>query len=64
MTKDIIASLRLEDHAEFKTSCFRKNLFYDLFYLNLLDDPFKHLKDFIKDCLKAEDELEIPEVNR
>lgn len=64
MTKDIITSLRLgENHKEFKTSCFRKNLFYDLFYLNLLDNPFEHLKDFINECLNAENETDVPEVS-
>lgn len=62
--KDIISSLRLsDDHKEFKTSCFRSNLYYDLFYQNTLEDPYGHLKGFILECLNDEDEDALPPVS-
>ncbi|KAJ8966671.1 hypothetical protein NQ314_003378 [Rhamnusium bicolor] len=61
VTKDILSSLRLKkDHKTFKTSCFRSNLYYDVFFPNMLDDPFKHLRDFINDCLKIKEEEDLP----
>lgn len=61
MTKDIISSLRLaSDHKTFKTSCFRENLYYDVFFPNILEDAFKHLKNFIDDCLKVKEEEDLP----
>ncbi|CAH1132756.1 unnamed protein product [Ceutorhynchus assimilis] len=60
VTKDIISSLRLaKDHKIFKTSCFRSNLFYDVYFPNILEDPYKHLKSFIEDCLKFEKEKDL-----
>lgn len=61
MTKDIINSLRLSaDHKSFKTSCFRSNLFYDVYFPNLLENPFKHLKNFIEECLQFDKEKDLP----
>ncbi|XP_066149056.1 ATP-dependent DNA helicase Q5-like isoform X2 [Euwallacea fornicatus] len=61
VTNDIIQSLRLaDDHKIFKTSCFRSNLFYDVFFPNILEDPFKHLKGFIENCLEFEKEKDLP----
>lgn len=63
MTKDIVSSLKLSDtYKKFKTSSFRKNLFYDCYYQNMLDNPYEHLKSFIEDCLNEEDDQELPEV--
>uniref|UniRef100_A0A6P7GRD3 DNA 3'-5' helicase n=1 Tax=Diabrotica virgifera virgifera TaxID=50390 RepID=A0A6P7GRD3_DIAVI len=59
--KDIISSLKLEkDYKTFKTSCFRDNLFYDVYFPNMLDDPYKHLRDFINDCLNSKEEEDLP----
>ncbi|XP_044260563.1 ATP-dependent DNA helicase Q5 [Tribolium madens] len=53
VTKDIITSLKLaKDFKLFKTSCFRPNLYYDVFFQNLLENEFLHLKKFIIECLK------------
>lgn len=61
VTRDIISSLKLaSDHKTFKTSCFRSNLYYDVYYPNLLEDPFKHLRDFINKCLNIEEEKDLP----
>ncbi|KAH1011652.1 hypothetical protein HUJ04_000975 [Dendroctonus ponderosae] len=60
VTKDIISSLKLApDHKVFKTSCFRSNLFYDVFFPNILPDPFKHLKQFIETTLQFEKEKDL-----
>nr|CAI5823614.1 unnamed protein product [Callosobruchus analis] len=65
VTKDIISSLKLsEDHKVFKTSCYRGNLYYDVFYPNLLEDPFKHLRDFINDSVNAKSEADLPKKDK
>lgn len=57
VTQDIITNLKLsKNHKQFKTSCFRSNLFYDLFFQNMLDNPFLHLKAFINECLSVNEE--------
>lgn len=57
-------SLRLsKNYKEFRTSCFRKNLYYDLFYQNLLDNAFEHLKDFINECLNVDNEQDVADVS-
>ncbi|KAJ3652472.1 hypothetical protein Zmor_018433 [Zophobas morio] len=57
VTKDIIKNLKLSNNLKvFKTSCFRANLFYDVFYQNMLENPFMHLKKFIDECLKGDSE--------
>ncbi|XP_017775468.1 PREDICTED: ATP-dependent DNA helicase Q5 isoform X1 [Nicrophorus vespilloides] len=65
VTKDIVNSLKLSiDHRKFKTSSFRSNLYYDVFYQNIVDDMYKHLKDFILECLNSEEEKELPKEER
>lgn len=64
VTKDIIKSLKLTDHKTFKTSCFRSNLFYDVYFPNMLPDPFVHLKQFIETCLNFESEKDLPKNNK
>ncbi|KAK4878364.1 hypothetical protein RN001_010870 [Aquatica leii] len=57
VVKDIVSSLRLSTSFKtFKTSSFRRNLFYDVYYQNLLDRPYEHLKYFIKSCLESQDD--------
>ncbi|KAK6478356.1 ATP-dependent DNA helicase Q5-like isoform X1 [Huso huso] len=49
--EDIANSLHLRQPlANFKTPCFRTNLFYDVIFRNLLPDPYSNLKEF---CLQA-----------
>ncbi|CAH1981247.1 unnamed protein product [Acanthoscelides obtectus] len=65
VTNDIISSLKLaEDRKLFKTSCFRSNLYYDVFYPNLLEDPFRHLRDFINECLNVKNETDLLKKNK
>ncbi|KAK6479836.1 ATP-dependent DNA helicase Q5-like [Huso huso] len=49
---DIAHSLHLHQPlANFKTPCFRTNLFYDVIFRNLLPDPYSDLKDFCQQAL-------------
>lgn len=61
--KDIKLHLKLvKDSGFYKVSCFRKNLFYDVVFRNLLDNPYGHLCKFIKKCLYSENEGDISKV--
>lgn len=49
---DIYLQLKLKKPvAKFKSSCFRKNLFYDIRFKEALEDPFEELKDFVIEAL-------------
>ena len=44
---DIISSLKLRHPvAKFKSSCFRPNLFYDVKFMDIIEDPYLNLKEF------------------
>lgn len=58
VTDDIFKNLSLKQVKSFKTSCFRKNLFYDIVYKNSIQDDFIHLSQFIANCLKKENEAD------
>lgn len=63
--KDVKQHLKLvKDSGFYKVSCFRKNLFYDVIYRNLLDNPYGHLCKFIKKCLYSESEDDLPKSDR
>ncbi|XP_044763142.1 ATP-dependent DNA helicase Q5 [Coccinella septempunctata] len=65
VTRDILNSLHFgKEYKEFKTSCYRNNLFYDVYFLNVLENPFKHVKKFICDCLNFEKEKEVLPENK
>ena len=50
--KDIIKNLKLNrPFGKFKVPCFRKNLYYDVVFKDILDDDVEHLKAFIDKCL-------------
>jgi len=50
---DIFSNLKLKPPvATFKTSCFRKNLFYDVIFKNLIYNDYEHLKEFITNTFK------------
>lgn len=59
VVKDIMKNLYLIQPAVFRTSCFRKNLFYDICYKVLIHDDFIHLKKYAEKCLKSQDESEV-----
>jgi ATP-dependent DNA helicase Q5 len=47
--EDILASLKFrKGHGVFKLPCFRKNLFYDVYYKDTLEDEVAHLKAFVE----------------
>lgn len=53
--KDIIKNLSLKEPVSiFKSSCFRKNLYYDVAFKNLLDDDFIELKIYIEKSLSLD----------
>ncbi|XP_022699311.1 ATP-dependent DNA helicase Q5-like isoform X2 [Varroa jacobsoni] len=48
----IISSLKLQNVVTIRTSSFRKNLFYDVYYKDTMrGEEFQHLKDFIIEAL-------------
>jgi ATP-dependent DNA helicase Q5 len=50
VTDDIYSLLHLQQPVlEFKSSVFRSNLFYDIQFKELLDDPFINLCEFIEE---------------
>ncbi|XP_072170847.1 uncharacterized protein [Diadema setosum] len=56
--KDILQQLSMEGRvAEFKASCFRANLFYDVIFKDVLEDPIDHLKDFGLRVLEKDEKL-------
>nr|XP_022902939.1 ATP-dependent DNA helicase Q5-like [Onthophagus taurus] len=60
VTKDIIYNLKLSKNLKiFKSSSFRENLFYDVFFINILDDPYLHLKQFIEKHLYFDKEIDV-----
>jgi len=51
VVEDIFSQLSLKKPvSKFKNPCFRKNLFYDVKYKELIDDPYDHLLQF---CSKS-----------
>jgi len=54
---DVLTSLQLrKPTAIFKTDCYRPNLFYDVCFKELLDDPYADLKSFAVSALSEEDD--------
>ncbi|XP_044740117.1 ATP-dependent DNA helicase Q5-like [Chrysoperla carnea] len=55
VTKDVIASLRLRDkYIKFKVSSFRKNLYYDVVFQDIISNPIEDLKEFIGTCFRTD----------
>ncbi|KYN23424.1 PREDICTED: ATP-dependent DNA helicase Q5-like [Trachymyrmex cornetzi] len=48
---DILQSLHMKDAVTFSQPVFRANLYYDIWFQEMLDKPFIHLKNFILDAL-------------
>ncbi|XP_030837005.1 ATP-dependent DNA helicase Q5 [Strongylocentrotus purpuratus] len=56
--KDIIQQLHMRAPVtEFRAGCFRENLFYDVVYKDVLEDPLGHLKDFGLKLLQKDEAL-------
>lgn len=66
--EDIYKQLHLRAPiAEFKTSSFRPNLYYDVVYKNSIEDDFQHLAGFASHCLdldSSEEQKELPASKR
>ncbi|XP_055614545.1 uncharacterized protein LOC129760888 isoform X2 [Uranotaenia lowii] len=57
VVQDIFKNLRLKEPvAKFKTSCFRKNLYYDVVFKNSVQDDYIHLRDYIESILDKDDQ--------
>ncbi len=55
--QDIKRQLQLKEPIlEFKTSCFRENLFYDVCFEDTIKHSYDHLKDYINECLRDDEE--------
>ena len=55
--KDILESLKLREPVSiFKASCFRNNLFYDVIFKDLLEEPIQDLKDYAISVLTNDQE--------
>ncbi|XP_047509764.1 ATP-dependent helicase SGS1-like [Pieris napi] len=64
VTKDILENLKLlHPVAQFKTPSFRRNLFYDVVYQNCIEDEVGDLAEFLKKCLKDDDNVKARDKN-
>lgn len=52
----------MKNLAIFSVPVFRPNLYYDVWFLEILDKPFEHLKNFIIESLGSQDKS-IPKVS-
>ncbi|KAI4486285.1 hypothetical protein M0802_012390 [Mischocyttarus mexicanus] len=48
---DILQTLNMKNLLKFSTPVFRSNLYYDVWFSDVLDKPFDHLKNFILEAL-------------
>ncbi|XP_035723344.1 ATP-dependent DNA helicase Q5-like [Vespa mandarinia] len=48
---DILKTLNMKNILKFSIPVFRPNLYYDVWFLEVLDKPFDHLKNFIVEAL-------------
>lgn len=60
---DILQCLNMKNPAIFSVPVFRSNLYYDVWFLEILDKPFEHLKNFIIESLGCQDKS-IPKVKK
>ncbi|XP_048515727.1 ATP-dependent DNA helicase Q5-like isoform X2 [Athalia rosae] len=57
---DIFSVLKMQNPARFVLPVFRDNLYYDLMFMETLNNPLEHLKDFITKALGTVDESASP----
>ncbi|KAK2588441.1 hypothetical protein KPH14_004436 [Odynerus spinipes] len=60
---DILQTLNMKNPLRFSIPVFRPNLYYDVWFLDILDKPFDHLKNFIMEALGPLNEC-TPKVKR
>ncbi|XP_030029278.1 ATP-dependent DNA helicase Q5 isoform X2 [Manduca sexta] len=64
VVKDILENLKLlKPVAQYKTPSFRKNLFYDVIYQNVVEDEIGHLYEFLKKSLKEDENVKPKDKN-
>ncbi|XP_058803941.1 ATP-dependent DNA helicase Q5-like isoform X2 [Phymastichus coffea] len=49
--EDILKTLKMKNSLVFSTPVFRSNLYYDVWFIDTIPDPFEHLKQFISKSL-------------
>ncbi|XP_043507171.1 ATP-dependent DNA helicase Q5-like isoform X2 [Frieseomelitta varia] len=52
---DILQCLNMKNPAIFSVPVFRPNLYYDVWFLEILDKPLEHLKNFVIEALGSQD---------
>ncbi|XP_003399935.2 ATP-dependent DNA helicase Q5 isoform X1 [Bombus terrestris] len=52
---DILQCLNMKNPAIFSVPVFRPNLYYDVWFLEILDKPFEHLRNFVIEALNSQD---------
>lgn len=52
----------MKNPAIFSVPVFRPNLYYDVWFLEILDKPFEHLRNFVIEALNSQDRS-IPKVS-
>lgn len=62
MKDDILQCLNMKNPAIFSVPVFRPNLYYDVWFLEILDKPFEHLRNFVIEALDSQDKF-IPKVS-
>ncbi|XP_012136098.2 ATP-dependent DNA helicase Q5 isoform X1 [Megachile rotundata] len=60
---DIMQSLNMKNPSIFSVPVFRPNLYYDVWFIEILDKPFEHLTNFIIEALGSQDES-VPKVQK
>ena len=64
VVEDIIANLRMKSPLlTFKTPCFRSNLFYDIQFKEMSDDPFQDLKDYTVKALNVKKHEKVEDID-
>ena len=51
---DILQQLHLDNALVFKSSCFRPNLYYDVVFKDLIEDPLQDLKQFAEKAMQKD----------
>ena len=64
VVQDILTSLQLRQPiAKFKTPCFRSNLFYDIKFKDIIDEPYADLKEFAMKALNTKPKEDVERID-
>lgn len=64
VVQDIFQSLHMKEPLKFCAPVFRKNLFYDVWFVDPLTKPLDHLKNFIIEALASSEDVDLPGVKK